>query len=73
MAKSQNLLGLSAISALLDAPRGIGWEKRLEEHLHISALTGNPLSGLQIFAPMQIKESIFISTSKSALSHGLLI
>ena len=29
------------------------WEKRLEEHLHISALTGKPLSGLQIFAPMQ--------------------
>ena len=29
------------------------WEKRLEEHLHISALTGKPLSGLQVFAPMQ--------------------
>ena len=29
------------------------WEKRLEEHLHVSALTGNPLSGMQIFAPMQ--------------------
>ena len=28
------------------------WEKRLEEHLHVSALTGKPLSGLQIFAPM---------------------
>ena len=22
------------------------WEKRLEEHLHVSALTGKPLSGL---------------------------
>ena len=29
------------------------WEKRLEEHLHISALTGKPLNGLQVFAPMQ--------------------
>ena len=29
------------------------WEKRLEEHLHVSALTGKPLSGMQIFAPMQ--------------------
>ena len=27
-------------------------EKRLEEHLHVSLLTGKPLSGLQIFAPM---------------------
>lgn len=29
------------------------WEKRLEEHTHISARTGKPLSGMQIFAPMQ--------------------
>ena len=29
------------------------WEKRLEEHTHISALTGKPLSGCQIFAPLQ--------------------
>ena len=29
------------------------WEKRLEEHLHISALTGKPLNGLQVYAPMQ--------------------
>ena len=29
------------------------WEKRLEEHLHVSALTGKPLNGMQIFAPMQ--------------------
>ena len=29
------------------------WEKRLEEHSHISARTGGPLSGLQIFAPLQ--------------------
>ena len=29
------------------------WEKRLEEHTHISARTGKPLTGMQIFAPMQ--------------------
>ena len=29
------------------------WEKRLEEHSHISARTGKPLSGLQVFAPLQ--------------------
>ena len=29
------------------------WEKRLEEHLHISALTGKKLNGMQIFSPMQ--------------------
>ena len=29
------------------------WEKRLEEHLHISALTGKPLNGCQIYAPLQ--------------------
>ena len=29
------------------------WEERLQEHLHISALSGKPLSGLQIFTPMQ--------------------
>ena len=29
------------------------WEKRLEEHTHISARTGGRLSGLQIFSPMQ--------------------
>ena len=28
------------------------WEKRLEEHIHKSALTGKPLSGMQMFAPM---------------------
>ena len=28
------------------------WEKRLEERLHMSALTGKPLKGLQSFAPM---------------------
>lgn len=29
------------------------WEKRLEEHLHVSSLTGKALHGMQIFAPMQ--------------------
>lgn len=29
------------------------WEKRLEEHVHVSALTGKPLNGMQVFAPMQ--------------------
>ena len=29
------------------------WEKRLEEHTHLSALTGESLQGVQIFAPMQ--------------------
>ena len=28
------------------------WEKRLEEHLHMLALTGKPFKGLQSFAPM---------------------
>ena len=28
------------------------WEKRLEQHLHMSALTGKPLKGLQSFALM---------------------
>jgi hypothetical protein len=28
------------------------FEKRLEEHLHVSALTGKPLRGIQIWAPM---------------------
>ena len=79
------------------------WEKRLEEHLHISALTGKRLHGMQIFAPMQhvrsspschstgmsrdnfsiigrdnnpyilqIKESIFIGTSKPQLNNNLV-
>ena len=29
------------------------WEKRLREQLHVSALTGKPLSGVEEFAPMQ--------------------
>ena len=29
------------------------WEKRLEEHLHRSALTGSKLTGMQVYAPMQ--------------------
>ena len=37
------------------------WEKRLEEHLHISALTGKPLSGLQVFAPLNHVRSKHLS------------
>ena len=29
------------------------WEKRLEEHTHKSSLTGKPLNGMQVFAPLQ--------------------
>ena len=29
------------------------WETRLQEHTHVSGLTGKPMSGCQIFAPMQ--------------------
>ena len=29
------------------------WEERLQEHTHISALTGKPLTVVQIFTPMQ--------------------
>ena len=40
------------------------WEKRLEEHLHMSALTGKPLKGIQYFAPMlHAKDKCSINTS----------
>ena len=29
------------------------WEKRLEEHIHISALTGKKLHSMQVYAPLQ--------------------
>ena len=29
------------------------WEKRLEEHTHLSARTGEPLSGMIVYAPLQ--------------------
>ena len=29
------------------------WETRLQEHSHVSGLTGKPLHGMQMFAPMQ--------------------
>ena len=29
------------------------WETRLQEHTHVSGLTGKPLHGMQMFAPMQ--------------------
>ena len=40
------------------------WEKTLEEHLHMSALTGKPLKELQSFAPMlHIKGKCCINNS----------
>ena len=29
------------------------WESRLEDHTHISARTGKPLNGRQVFSPLQ--------------------
>ena len=29
------------------------WEKRLEEHTHVSGLTGKPRNGMIVYAPMQ--------------------
>ena len=40
------------------------WEKRLEEHIHISALTAKPLNGLQMFAPLAHVKSNCCSESK---------
>ena len=40
------------------------WEKRLEEHLHISALTGKPLKGQQVFAPLAHVRSKACSETK---------
>ena len=31
----------------------VSWGKRLEEHLHVSGLTGKPLTGMAVFAPLQ--------------------
>ena len=41
------------------------WEKRLEEHLHMSALTDKPLNGLQSFAPMLHAKGIYCINSSS--------
>ena len=38
--------------------------KRLEEHCHISALTGKPLNGLQVFTPMQHVKSTCCAAKK---------
>ena len=43
------------------------WEKRLEEHMHRSALTGKRLSGMQVFAPMQHMRSD--ACSRDAMSR----
>ena len=39
------------------------WEKRLEEHTHLSALTGGLLSGLQTFAPLHHAKQAKCSSS----------
>ena len=40
------------------------WEKRLEEHLHMSALMGKPLKRLQSFAPiLHVKGKCCINNS----------
>ena len=43
-------------------------EKRLEEHLHISALTGKPLHGLQIWPPMAHTRNCQIHNSRDDFS-----
>ena len=40
------------------------WEKRLEEHLHVSGLTGKPLTGMAVFAPLQHVKSGTCSVQK---------
>ena len=49
------------------------FEKRLEEHLHISALTGNRLQGLQVFAPMQHMRSDKCSSSTMSRDEFTII
>ena len=45
------------------------WEKRLEEHLHISALTGKPLQSGKVYAPMQHVKSGTCSGSVDSFSR----
>ena len=49
------------------------FEKRLEEHLHISALTGNRLQGLQVFTPMQHMRSDKCSSSTMSRDEFTII
>ena len=49
---STNLLALSAILAMWGAQNDTGKNVLRNTH-HVSALTGKPLSGVQIYAPMQ--------------------
>ena len=42
------------------------WEKRLEEHTHISALTGKPLCGLQVYPPLY-----HVKSGGCASPHGI--
>ena len=49
------------------------WEKRLEEHIHISALTAKPLNGLQMFAPLAHVKSNCCSESKISRENFSII
>ena len=44
------------------------WETRLQEHCHVSALTGKPLSGLQVFTPMHHSRSCCTKISREDFS-----
>ena len=44
------------------------WETRLQEHCHVSALTGKPLSGQQVFTPMQHSRSCCTKISREDFS-----
>ena len=49
------------------------WEKRLEEHIHRSALTGKRLHGMQVFAPMQHMRSDSCSASSMSRDEFSII
>ena len=49
------------------------WEKRLEEHTHISSLTGKRLSGVQVFAPLQhVRKCISLSSTVSRDNFSII-
>ena len=49
------------------------WEKRLEEHSHISARTGKPMNGSQVFAPLQHVKSDACCPAKSVKREDFTI
>ena len=51
------------------------WEKRLEEHTHISARTGKPMHGpsLQVFTPLQHVKSDACCPAKSVRREDFTI